>query len=142
MEFNNQYLTYEEYQELGGTLDETPFNIAELKARKKIDRSTFGRLQDLEEQSVEVKTCMYELINIEESYSNYKTRDKSIAGESTDGYSVSYSSANGDTTKSQKDEEKEVIQTTLAECRLEDGTPYLYCGGGKIVDEYRFDYIP
>lgn len=128
MEFNNQYLTYEEYQELGGTLDETPFNIAELKARKKIDRHTYGRLKQLAEQSNEVKVCMYELINIDESYSNYNNRDKSIAGESTDGYSVSYSSANGEVVKSQKDEDKQAIQTILAECKLEDGTPYLYCG--------------
>lgn len=128
MEFNNQYLTYEEYQELGGTLDETPFNIAELKARKKIDRRTYGRLKQLAEQSNEVKVCMYELIKIDESYSNYNNRDKSIAGESTDGYSVSYSSANGEVAKSQKDEDKQTIQTILAECKLEDGTPYLYCG--------------
>ena len=27
MEFNDQYLTYQEYADLGGTLEETPFNL-------------------------------------------------------------------------------------------------------------------
>ena len=49
MEFTKQYLTYEEYQELGGTLEETPFDIVELEAQKSIDKYTFGRLKDLEE---------------------------------------------------------------------------------------------
>ena len=31
MEFNNQYLSYEEYKTLGGTLGEMPFNILEFK---------------------------------------------------------------------------------------------------------------
>ena len=50
MEFENQYLTYEEYIELGGTLDETPFNILELEAQKNVDKYTLGRLQNLEQQ--------------------------------------------------------------------------------------------
>ena len=59
MEFTKQYLTYEEYQELGGTLEETPFNILELEAQKNIDKYTFDRLKDLEEQINEVKICEY-----------------------------------------------------------------------------------
>ena len=42
MEFSNQYLTYQEYLELGGSLEETPFNILELEAQKNIDKYTFG----------------------------------------------------------------------------------------------------
>ena len=44
MEFKGQYLTYQEYKALGGTLDEMPFNLLEFNARKKIDERTFGRL--------------------------------------------------------------------------------------------------
>ena len=44
MEFKNQYLTYLEYKNLGGTLGEMPFNLLEFKARKIIDERTLGRL--------------------------------------------------------------------------------------------------
>ena len=44
MEFEGQYLTYNEYKALGGRLDQTPFNILEFEARRKIDERTFERL--------------------------------------------------------------------------------------------------
>jgi len=128
MEFDNQYLTYEEYRELGGTLEETPFNILELQARKNIDRYTFGRLQNLDKQINEVKVCMYELINNLASYEKYVETNKSISSESIDGYSVSYRGADENVSKANLNEIKGIIKTYLAECKLDDGTPYLYIG--------------
>ena len=64
MEFNGQYLTYEEYRYLGGTLPLMSFNLLELEARKEIDKYTFGRLTELETQKQEVKTCVYNLISL------------------------------------------------------------------------------
>lgn len=94
MEFNGQYLKYNEYLELGGSVAETPFNILEFEARRKIDERTFGRLKGIENVPVEVKMCVYALINTLNSYSMDSTssRNKNIASESTDGYSVSYAS--------------------------------------------------
>lgn len=40
MTFTNQYLNYNEYIELGGTLDELPFNLIEFECRKLIDERT------------------------------------------------------------------------------------------------------
>ena len=40
MTFDNQYLTYDEYDELGGTLEELPFNLLEYECRKITDRKT------------------------------------------------------------------------------------------------------
>ena len=38
MKFEGQYLTFEEYKSLGGTLkDKTPFNLLEIEARNQID---------------------------------------------------------------------------------------------------------
>lgn len=128
MEFKNQYLTYEEYRDLGGTLDETPFNILELQARKDIDKYTFGRLQNLDKQINEVKVCIYELIKNLASYSKYVERDKSISSENTDGYSISYKGADENVSKTIVSENRGIIRTYLAECKLEDGTPYLYKG--------------
>lgn len=90
MEFSGQYLTYDEYRLLGGTLDIMPFNLLEFNARKKIDEKTMNRLIGIEEIPQEVKVCVYELINVLESYESDKTRNKAISSENTDGYSVTY----------------------------------------------------
>lgn len=134
MEFTNQYLTYQEYQDLGGTLEETPFNILEIEARKDIDKYTTGKLMDLDSQINEVKICMYMLINEINSYNNLSVSNdgsKVIASENTDGYSVSYLTANESTLKANVERIKTIIKTYLAECQLEDGTPYLYVGVEK-----------
>lgn len=128
MEFKNQYLKYNEYMELGGTLDEAPFNILELKARKCVDKYTFGRLMKLDEQINEVKICIFELIKYLASYENYESHDKAISSESTDGYSISYNVGGENVLKGNLDEIKGIVRTYLDECRLDDGTPYLYIG--------------
>ena len=128
MEFTNQYLSYEEYVRLGGTLEEAPFNILELEARKNVDKYTFGRLIELETQKLETKICIYKLVNLFESYSAYDMQNKSISSENTDGYSISYSQATETVSKAKMNEIRAIIQTQLAECYLDDGTPYLYRG--------------
>lgn len=114
---DRQYLTFAEYQDLGGTLDEVPFNTLELTARGILDQRTFGRLKSLETQINEVKICIYQLIN------NISTSSKGISSESIDGYSVSYLD-----TKQKASVYDDIIRNNLSMCRLEDGTPYLYCG--------------
>lgn len=92
MTFENQYLTYAEYQALGGdAIGETPFNLLEYEARKQIDLRTQRRLVNLETIPDEVKMCMFNLINKIESY-NTSTADSNgnIASETIDGYSISY----------------------------------------------------
>lgn len=92
MEFNGQYLTYLEYQSLGGTLEETPFNLLEYEARKQIDLRTRRRLIGVDEIPQEVKLCDYHLID---KISNYATTTQTassnnVMNESIDGYSVTY----------------------------------------------------
>lgn len=128
MEFGNQYLTYHDYQELGGTLEETPFNILELEAQKNVDKYTFGRLKKLDTQINEVKICIYKLIENINSYSTYENQNKAISSENTDGYSVTYGQVAENVSKAKINEIKSIIKTYLAECYLEDGTPYLYAG--------------
>lgn len=128
MEFNNQYLTYEEYQDLGGTLQETPFNILEFEARKNINKYTFGRLENLENQINEVKICEFKLIGLLNTYNDYENQNKSISSENTDGYSISYAQSTVNVSKAKINEIKSIIKSDLSECYLEDGTPYLYVG--------------
>ena len=128
MDFGEQYLTYKEYKELGGGLEQTSFNIIEFEARKEIDKFTFGRLKELDEQINEVKMCIFELISSLDGYSKDTSRNKAIASESTDGYSVSYKNMSSDDTKAKNSELRNIIERYLSDCVLLDGTPYLYRG--------------
>lgn len=125
MEFNNQYLTYEEYKSLGGTLGEMPFNILELKARQVINERTQNRLKNVEDIPVEVKVCVYHLVNIASSYQS-KVSNVSVASESTDGYSISYKSGT-DLTEEQKKQYNDIMETDLYGV-IVDNTPILYLG--------------
>lgn len=90
MEFNGQYLTYDEYKALGGSLDQTPFNLLEYEARKIIDNRTLKRLQGINQIPQEVKMCMFSLINTINNYANQGQTSKNISSESVGSYSVSY----------------------------------------------------
>ena len=127
MEFNNQYLTYEEYKSLGGTLGEMPFNILELKARQVINERTQNRLKNIEEIPQEVKTCVYDLIQTINKYNNSNNSTSSnISSENTDGYSVTYKSGT-ELTEEQKKQYDDVMETDLYGV-IVDNTPILYLG--------------
>lgn len=127
MEFKGQYLTYQEFKTLGGTLDEMPFNLLEYNARKKIDERTFGRLVDKGQEYQEVKLCVYNMITILNSYSSYDTQNKTISSENTDGYSVSYGTPQKSTTEAKNSELEDVINSYLANVVI-DSVPVLYRG--------------
>ena len=127
MEFNNQYLSYEEYESLGGTLGEMPFNILELKARQIINERTQNRLKNIEEIPQEVKICVYDLINTMNKYnlSNNST-SSTVSSENTDGYSVTYKSGT-ELTEEQKNQYNDIMETDLYGV-IVDNSPILYLG--------------
>ena len=131
MDFREQYLKYTEYLELGGSLAETPFNILEFEAKRKIDERTFGRLKGIKEIPLEIKMCMNALINTLQSYSidSTSSKNKNIASESIDGYSVSYVSGSQvqEIVKSKNRELNDIIRTYLLELII-DGERILYLG--------------
>lgn len=90
--FNGQYLTYAEYRSLGGTLEETPFNLLEYESRKQIDSRTKRRLVGLDTIPSEVKLCDFHLINKIESFAKtiQETSQNNVTQETIDGYSVAY----------------------------------------------------
>ena len=127
MEFNNQYLTYEDYKSLGGTLGEMPFNILELKARQIINERTQNRLKDVEKIPQEVKICVYDLIQTINKYNNSNNSTSSnISSENTDGYSVTYKSGT-ELTEEQKKQYNDIMETDLYGV-IVDNTPILYLG--------------
>lgn len=127
MEFNNQYLSYEEYKSLGGTLGEMPFNILELKARQIINERTQNRLKNVEKIPQEVKACVYDLIQIINKYNNSNNSTSSnISSENTDGYSVTYKSGTELTTE-QKAQFEDIMFTDLYGV-IVNGEAILYLG--------------
>lgn len=89
MSFEGQYLSYTEYQSLGGTLARTPFNIAEFYSRKEIDLRTQNRLNGVEEIPDEVKLCDFNLINLLSKYQSLNN-NRNISSETVGDYSVTY----------------------------------------------------
>lgn len=120
MEFKGQYLTYQEFKTLGGTLDEMPFNLLEYNARKKIDERTFERLVDKGQEYQEVKLCVYNMITTLNSYSSYDAQNKAISSESIDGYSISYGTPQKSTTEAKNSELEDVIDTYLSNLIVDD----------------------
>ena len=89
------YLTYAEYFNMGGTLDETTFNDYETQAEAKIDWYTFNRLRNEETYSDRVKQCVYQLIKMIKLQNDASSvggdgSDSAIASQSNDGVSISY----------------------------------------------------
>lgn len=132
MEFSGQYLTYDEYKGLGGTLSEMPFNILEFEARKKIDNRTQNRIKYMNSNPEEVKLCVNAMINTLAQYviDNSKGINKNVASESIDGYSVSFITGSQiqEAIKSKKSELEDIMQTYLGDIRTSDNIPVLYLG--------------
>lgn len=113
MEISGQYLTYEEYLALGGTLDETPFTLLEFEARREIDLRTKNRLVGKDNIPDEVKLCLYNLINTVSLYANDTNR--SVSSETVGNYSVSYGSGANfrEILKSKAEEVDDIVRTQL-----------------------------
>ena len=138
MTFEGQYLTYAEYQELGGSaIGKMPFNVLEFEARRKIDIRTFNRIKELDGEEIpqEVKLCEYALIN---SINNYADSTNGLAGngnvasENTDGYSISYITTDkiSEIIKSKSAELDDIIRTYLTGV-IVNGEHVIYCGVEK-----------
>lgn len=91
------YLSYEEYLEYGGTLDETTFDEYLFEAESRIDWYTFGRLQNVPDEDIDVKVkrCAFYLIKL---IQNARTAQAvpTADGESTTGSQVGIMSQSND----------------------------------------------
>lgn len=101
------YLTFSEYTEYGGTLDEAAFNDLEFDAESTVNWYTFNRLKKPEWAEAldteELKRCMYQLIKLKQMENELLasstggagwgvgwTKEAGITQESNDGVSTSY----------------------------------------------------
>ena len=120
MEFENQYLTYDEYKNLGGELQKMPFNLLEYRARKEIDKATFNRFLKLNSYPQELKLCVNELITEFHSYNTIGNKSSETVGS----YSVSF---NKPVVTEEQETLDNIITTYLSEIKVND-VPVLYRG--------------
>mgnify|MGYP002725444393 CR=1 FL=1 len=113
------YLTYERYKQLGGTLDDTAFTLAEFKARKRVDYLTASRVQKMANVPEAVTLCVFALIGLETS----------IGAESQIS-SPLVTSYNGNIPTIAESDAimNKTVRTYLTDERDDKGTPLLYRG--------------
>lgn len=133
------YLTFTEYQNMGGTLDEAAFNNFEFEAETVIDWYTFNRLQHDTNYPDKLKQCMFKLITMaqerQQTMSPGETMDgdnnvtSAIASRSNDGVSISYNIVSaGELFDKLKTEMGDTVQKYLNGVVNELGRKVLYRG--------------
>lgn len=133
------YLLYSEYQNMGGTLDETLFNEFEFEAETQVDWYTFNRLRNEEEYPERLKRCMYALISLiyrvqqasmlGDDGSGDSSINAAVASQSNDGVSISYNVMSAhDVVESSKTEIESIIQRYLQGVMNSLGRAVLYRG--------------
>ena len=121
-----QYLTYEEYQEIGGTLDLTAFNRNIDRACAFIDASTQNRLQSVLEVSTKVKACVRDLV---EYLANNMSSGKAVTSKSQSAGGVSESESYATKTTDEINAEMlNIVYDYLASEADDRGTPLMYRG--------------
>ena len=141
------YLTYAEYEQYGGALEETAFDMYEFEAASKIDYYTFNRLKkdvgfdgQSENTKEAVKRCIYRLIFLlqqrdsanvvsGEEGTGDNTAVAGISSQSNDGVSVSYNVMSASEVSANADKEiTNTISMYLSGCRNSLGQRLLYRG--------------
>ena len=119
-----QYLTYEEYTKIGGTLDETAFNRNIDRACAMIDTRTQSRLVEFEEIPQIVKTVCADLID----YISVNTVAKTVTSKSQSAGGVSESESYAVKTADNYATDLERIFEPLCVVKTKNGISVLYKG--------------
>lgn len=141
------YLTYTEYQNYGGSLDETTFNDLEYEAESYVNWYTFNRLKGETTIPEEVKRCLAYIISILKNkmdalHSSGESGGSSlytgvgIASQSNDGVSISYNVLNAkEMIESSEDEIEDAMNRYLQGIRNSLGHRLLFRGiyPGEVV---------
>ena len=133
------YLNYDEFQNYGGTLDETTFNEYNFEAESLINYWTFNRLIGDTDVSENVKRCTYKLISLIKQKADALTLGASVDGtnassaaitsQSNDGVSISYNALSASQLiENSKTEFEDTIKRYLQGIRNSLGQLVLYRG--------------
>lgn len=120
------YLTYDEYKEIGGTVEATAFNRNIARASGMIDNATFCRIEKMSKVPENAKHLCRDLIDC---LIGNSTTDLTVTSRSQSAGAVSESESYE--VKSAEDLQNEIttmIYDYLGSCVDDNGTPLLYRG--------------
>ena len=121
-----QYLTYEEYTEIGGTLDLTAFKRNIDRACGVVDTETRNRVENMKEMPRQVKACCRDLT---EYLHNNSTLAKSVSSKSQSAGGVSESESYSEkTAEDMFGDIMNILYDYLGSLTDDNGTPLLYRG--------------
>lgn len=121
-----QYLTFDEYKEMGGMLDLTAFKRNIVRTCSTIENATFGRISKMDDVPIQVKALCRDLV---EYLSNNINVQNVITGKSHSSGPVSQSESY--LVKSKEEQNQDIdnmLNDYLASVRDGNGTPLLYRG--------------
>ena len=120
------YLTYEQYKEIGGTLEKTAFERNIDRACGIVDLYTLCRLQNVSEISVAVKACVRDLV---EYLASNVSGGKSVTSKSQSAGGVNESESYATKTTAEINAEMlNIVYDYLATETDDRGTPLMYRG--------------
>ena len=124
------YLTYAEYETLGGSLDTAAFENLEFKAEGIVNRYTLNRLVNETVIPSAVKRVIFNLIDIADKQAKSLDADKkTVASRSNDGVSESYSIMSPDAIyQTLANQVKDIVMDGLKGVRNSKGRKLLYRG--------------
>lgn len=121
-----QYLTYGEYLEIGGVLEETAFNRNVGRASGVIDGATKCRIEKMQSVPPQAKELCRDLV---EYFANHSVTEKSVTSKSQSAGNVSESESYSIKSKAEQAQEVEaMICDYLLPLTDDNGTPLLYWG--------------
>lgn len=128
------YLTYDEYEDMGGQLPDAAFSMLEFRARKAVDMLTHGRVADEQPVREAVKLAVYALVGEmdadEKRAAAYDGRE--VQSMSNDGVSVTFASGaqGAEAVRAQNARYAGLLKSYLAGETTEDGVSLIYAGVG------------
>ena len=118
-----EYLTYEEYEELGGILDSAAFLRNVTRANCEIDNATHCRIKDMAEVPYQAKILCRDLTEL---IADFAPSKRGVSSQSESAGVISESVTYSQTDRN--DEIQKMIHSYLDSVDDDNGTPLLYRG--------------
>lgn len=130
--FEPKYLTFNEYRQLGGKMEESSYQLLEFEIEKEINKRTQNRLAKLKDYPFDLKICVLKMVDVFEQYKSLEQQNKAVTSEGIDGYSISYRKLEKDDIDAKNTELEKIMRRYLSEIMV-DGEQILFLGVNKNV---------
>lgn len=125
------YLSFEEYQQLGGKAELATFTILEDYASRRVNELTRNRAKYIAPMPLNevvgvtpLKMCVFVLVEFYQA-NNILGKESNIIAETNNGISISYATATADEVQSK---EYSTVKTYLQDIKASDGNSVMWLG--------------